>query len=59
MIYSYRRYYGGTFGKVLAHSGKDPGGIKWNMQALIRIKLTKSTNETLFTTQLIHLFQSG
>jgi hypothetical protein len=49
-IYSYRRYYGGTFGIVLAHSGKNPGGIKCNMQPLIPLKLPKSTNETLFTT---------
>jgi len=58
-IYSYRRYYGGTFGIVLAHYGKNPGGIKCNMQSLIPLKLPKSTNETLFITQLIHLFQTG
>ena len=58
-IYSQRRYYGGTFGIVLAHYGKDPGGIKGNMQPLIPLKLPKSTDETLFTTQLTHLFQSG
>jgi hypothetical protein len=58
-IYGYRRYYGGTFGIVLAHSGKNPGGIKCNMQLLIPLKLPKSTNETLFKTQLIHMIQSG
>jgi hypothetical protein len=50
---SYRRLYGGTFGIVLAHSGKNPVGVKHNMQPLIPLKLPKCTNETLFTTQLI------
>jgi len=58
-IYSYRRYYEGTFGIVPAHSGKNPGGIKCKMQPLIQLKLPKSTDKTLFTTQLIYLFQSG
>jgi hypothetical protein len=42
-IYSYRRYYGGTFGIVLAHSGKNPGGIKCNMQSLITLNTTNET----------------
>jgi len=58
-IYTYRRYYGGTLGTVLAHSEKNPGGIKCNIQPLMPLKLPKSTNETLFITQLIHLFQTG
>jgi hypothetical protein len=29
-IYSYGRFWGGIFGTVLAHSGRNPGGIKCN-----------------------------